>query len=51
MSVASNSSYARHSSPQFLAFEYLRPSGERIQEEMLSLQKELKQVEEEIFRG
>lgn len=48
MSIASNTSFGGYSSP-FLAFDYLRPSGERIQEEMSSLQKELKQVEEEIF--
>jgi hypothetical protein len=47
MGVGSNTSVGS-SSPQFLAFEYLRPSGERIQEEMLSLQRELKEVEEEI---
>jgi hypothetical protein len=48
MSVGSNTSFSEPSSPQFLAFDYLRPSGERIREEMSSLQKQLKQVEEEI---
>jgi hypothetical protein len=48
MSVGSNTSFSEHSSPQFLAFDYLRPSGERIREEMSSLQKQLKQVEDQI---
>jgi len=48
MSVGSNTSFGGYSSPQLLAFDYLRPSGERIQEEISSLQKELKEVEEEI---
>src|SRR6185437_10216470 len=47
MSVTSNTSLAGYSS-QLLAFDYLRPSGQRIQEEMSSLQKELKQINEEI---
>jgi hypothetical protein len=48
MSVGSNTSFSEYSSPQFLTFDYLRPSGERIREEMVSLQKQLKEVEEEI---
>jgi hypothetical protein len=48
MGVGSNTSFPEYGSPQFLAFDYLRPSGERIQEVMSSLQGELKEVEEEI---
>jgi hypothetical protein len=48
MSVGTDTSFAGYGSPQFLAFDSLRPSGERIQEEMSSLQKELQQIEQEI---
>jgi hypothetical protein len=48
MSVGSNTLFSEYSSPQFQAFDYLRPSGGRIREEMSSLQRQLKEVENEI---
>jgi len=48
MSAGSNTSFSQPGSPQIVTFEYLRPSGERIQGEMTTLQKQLKEVEEEI---
>ena len=48
MSAELNASFGEYSAPRIPGFDYLRPSDDRIREELSSLQKELKDVEDGI---
>jgi hypothetical protein len=48
MSAGANSDIAEYNSAPIVDFEHLRPTGDRIQGEMSSLQDQLKEIEREI---